>query len=141
LALDALKKSVEVRSSYQLGATNLSAIYLEYRDYKRSIGPLEDSYRSTKSDLRRGSNTAVEIANNYALALMGIGESGKAEGIFKDIYESDNRNPVPLLNYASLLVEVLKKKKDAIRVISKLKFMTEDKEILRKVEEIERKMQ
>jgi tetratricopeptide (TPR) repeat protein len=141
LALDAFKKSLEARSSYQLGATNLSSIYLEYRDYKRSIGPLEDSFRSIRSDLRRGSSPAVEIANNYALALMGVGESGKAEGIFKDILESDSRNPVPLLNYASLLVEVLKKKKDAIRVISKLKFMTEDREILRKVEEIERKME
>lgn len=140
LALEAFRKSVELKATYPVGATNLSSIYLEFHDYQRSVGPLEASYNKIQPDLRRGQPAAVEVANNYGVAMMGIGENGKAERVFQELMESDNRDPVPLLNYAILLVEVLKKKKDAIRVISKLKFISEDREILRKVEILERKM-
>ena len=141
LAMDYFKKSIAAKSDYKIGATNLSSIYLEYGDFKRAIAPLEDGYKATRSDLRRGDSSAIEIANNYAVALMGIGENDKAKGIYENIYEANVRNPIPYLNYAILLVEVQKKKKDAFRVISKLKFMTEDKEILRRVDELEKKLE
>jgi len=141
LALDSFNKSIEVRAGYRIGATNLSTIYLEHSDYKRSLAPLEESYKATRSDIRRGDASAIEIGNNYGLALMGVGENSRAETVFGEIAESNSRNPIPLLNYAILLVEVQKKKKDAIRVISKLKFISSDREILRQVESLERKME
>lgn len=141
LALDAFKKSLSADSGYKTGATNLSSIYLEYGDYQRSLAPLESAYRALRSDIGRGANGAVEVANNYAVALMGIGENSKAGKVFEEIDEAGVRNPTPFLNYAILLVEVQKKKKDAIRIISKLKFMTEDREILRRVQELENKME
>lgn len=139
IALEEFRKSIAERSSYRFGATNLSSIYLDYRDYKRSLAPLEESYKAVRSDIRRGDNSSVEIANNYGVALMGVGENSKADEVFTEITAANSRNPVPYLNYAILLVEVLKKKKDAVRVISKLKFMTDDREILRRVDELERK--
>ena len=141
LAIDSFKKSLAARSGYSVGATNLSSIYLKYLDYKRSISPLEDAYRSIRSDLRRGTNDSVEIANNYAVALMGINENDKARKIFEEISSAGVRNPVPYLNQAILLVEVLKKKSDALRVLSKLKFMTNDSTVLRKVAELEKKLE
>lgn len=141
LALENFKKSVAAKSRYRVGATNLSSIYLEYRDFKRSLAPLEEAYDNARSDLRRGSNSSVEIANNYAVALMGLGEDSKSGKVFEEIVDSGSRNPVPFLNYAILLVEVQKKKKEAIRILSKLKFMTEDRGILRQAEELERKIE
>lgn len=140
-ALENFKKSTDLKSNYKIGLINLSSIYLEYRDFKRSLAPLEEAYKATRSDIRRGDANAIDIANNYAVALMGVDESGKAQGIYEDIYEANVRNPIPFLNYAILLVEVQKKKKDAFRVLSKLKFMTEDKEILRLVDELEGKLE
>lgn len=140
LALESFRKSVDLKSSYQIGATNLGSIYVEHFDYSRSLAPLENSFDNTKSDLRRGRVESVEIANNYAIALMGVGDNAKAEKVFERIYEANVRNPTPILNYAILLVEVLKKKKDAVRVISKLKFISTDPQVLRQVTALERKL-
>lgn len=141
LALESFRKSVQLKSSYRLGATNLASIYLEHGDYQRSLAPLEDSYKATRSDLSRGADYAVEIANNYAVALLGAGDNSKAEDVFEVIAKSETRNPKPWLNYAILLTDVLKKKKDALRVISKLKFMTEDRDILKRVQELEKRIE
>jgi Flp pilus assembly protein TadD len=141
LAVEQFRKSLAARNDYRIGATNLSSIYLEYLDYKRSIAPLEDSYKAVHSDVSRGDSNAIDIANNYGVALIGIGDFAKAEEVFGEIVATNTRNAVPYLNYAILLVEVQKKKKDAIRVISKLKFMTDDRDILRRVDELERKME
>ncbi len=140
-AIEYFRKSIAARADYRIGATNLGSIYLDYRDYKRSVSPLEEGYKAARSDVRRGDATAVEIANNYGVALMGTGENAKAEEVFSEIVSSSARNPVPYLNYAILLVEVQKKKNDAVRVLSKLKFMTDDREILRRVEALERKLE
>lgn len=141
LALENFRKSIQAKSGYKIGATNLSSIYLDHRDYKRSLSPLEEAFEASRSDLRRGDGEAVEIANNYGVALMGLGEDGKARRVFEQIVESGTRNPAPHLNYIILLVEVQKKKNDAIRAISKLKFITEDREILRQVQELEKKLE
>lgn len=141
LAIENFRKSISAKADYKIGATNLGSIYLDYRDYKRSIAPLEEGYKAVRSDVRRGDTTAVEIANNYGVALMGTGENGKAEEVFSEIVSANSRNPTPYLNYAILLVEVQKKKNDAVRVLSKLKFMTDDREILRRVDELERKLE
>lgn len=141
LALESFRASVQKRSNYRIGATNLAAIYLEHRDYARSLSPMEESYRAVRSDLSRGADFAVEIANNYAVALMGTGNNSKAEDIFEDIVSSESRNPKPYLNYAILLTDVLKKKKDALRIISKLKFMTEDREILKQTQDLEKRLE
>ena len=139
-ALNSFKKSLQVKTGYRIGATNLSSIYLDYRDYSRGLAPLEQSYKDTRSELAQGDPSAVAIANNYAVALMGVGEGGKAKDVFDDIVRSNQQNPIPVLNDAILLVEVLKKKNDAIRVISKLKFMTEDSGILRRVSALEQEL-
>ncbi len=139
-ALNSFKKSLEVKPGYRIGATNLSSIYLDYRDYSRGLAPLEQSYKDARSQLERGDPSAVAIANNYAVALMGVGEGGKAKDVFDEIVHSNQQNPIPVLNDAILLVEVLKKKNDAIRVISKLKFMTEDSSILRRVSALEQEL-
>lgn len=141
LALESLKRSVDMRTDYEIGAANLSSIYLEYRDYQRGLNALSDAFKSRQSDLRRGKPEAIEIANNYAIALMGVGEKDKASEVFEDIYDSPSRNPAPVLNYILFLVEVEKNKKSASKAVSKLKLMTEDREIIRRAEELVSKLE
>ncbi len=141
LAVDSFKKSLQVKPGYETGAANLSSIYVRFRDYKSGLAPLEQVYEDVRSDVGRGQESAIELANNYGVALMGLGEQSKARKVFAEIFGSPSKNPLPVLNYAILLVEVQKEKKDAIRVISKLKFMTEDRDILRRVQELEKKLE
>lgn len=135
------QKALEVKSDYLTGATNLGSIFLEYKDYSRALGPLSESYRTVKSDLRRGQKAAVEVANNYAVALMGTGEPKKAKSVFEAIVDGDSRSPEPLLNYAILLGEVLNEKREAAKILSKVKFMSDNQRILKKVEVLEQRLE
>lgn len=139
-AIAAFRRSLELKSNYTVGATNLASIYLEYEDYTRALAPLEDSYKTSKSSLDKGEAFAVEIANNYAMALAGIGEHKKSEKVYEEILKSNSSNTTVLLNYAILLIERLNNPKAAISVISKIKFVANDRETLNKVDELEKKM-
>ncbi len=139
-ALESFRKSL-LGGDYRLGASNIASIYLENKDYKRAVGPLEDAYEKLKGDVKKGERNAVEVASNYGVALMGVGRGDEAKDVFETIVQSGSRDAVAYLNYAILLTEVLDKKKDAQRILSKLQFMTEDKNILRRAEELERRAQ
>lgn len=122
---------------YRLGTVNLSSILLENYDFKKAVGPLEDAYSEVRSDLGRGQSTAVDLANNYAVALMGSGDGSKAKRVFQTILESGSRDPEVYLNYAILQVDIMNDKKDGQKTLSKLQFMTDDAKILRQAQELE----
>ncbi len=141
LALESLKNSVTLRADYQMGAVNLSSIYLEYKDYQKSLMTLEDAYRALRSDLRRGTYESLQVANNYAIALMGIGENDKAGEVFSDINKAGTRDITVNLNYLIFLVEVQKNKKEATRQLTKLKIVTDDQDILRRANDLVSKLE
>lgn len=132
--------AARLQKDYEIGASNLGSIYIKYRDYKRSLKPLEDAYTITRSGLKGGNELSVEIANNYAVALLALGEPKIALKIFDNIADGESRNPRVLLNHARLLVDVLKDRKEGYRVISKLKFLTDNQKILREVEALEKRV-
>ncbi len=137
-AISNFRRSLEVKSDYLTGATNLASIYLEHKDFGRALAPLEQAYRSVRGGLRRGEQSAVEIANNYAVALSGTGEFRRARDLYKDILDNDARNVTVLYNYAILLVERLQSFDEARGVISRVKFVTDDPQMIRRVEQLER---
>ena len=139
-AMVSLKESVALNKSYNKAKINLSSIFVNYQDYSRAIEPLESGYKSIKSKLGSKNDSAIRIANNYAVALMGIGQGEDAEDVFKSALKAGVTDAFLLYNYAILLINVLKKKSDAIRIVSKLKFNTEDPKILNKVEELEQRL-
>ena len=138
-AFEAFAASKSINSTYPVSATNLGAIYLEYKDYSRALGPLKIGYEITKSDLKQGKDYAIEVANNYALALLGMDETRRAVNIFEEILDHNSRNAVVLLNYSILLVEYKKEKSEALDTLSKLKFITDRQDILDKVNSLEKK--
>lgn len=138
-ALDAFSSSKSIESTYPVSATNLGSIYLEYKDYSRALGPLKIGYEITRSDLKQAKEYAIEVANNYALALLGVGETKRALKIFKEILDHNSRNAVVLLNYSILLVEYKKDKSEALDTLSKLKFIAEDQDILDRLKELEKR--
>ncbi len=137
-AITAFRRSLDVGRDYLFGATNLASIYLEHKDYSRAIAPLEQSFRSQRANVRRGEATALEIANNFAVALTGVGEFRRARDIYKDILDNDARNIAVLYNYAILLVERLQEFDEARGVISRVKFVADDPQILRRMDQLER---
>jgi Flp pilus assembly protein TadD len=138
LALEIFKKIASAKN-YSRGAANLSSILVGYGDYQGARAPLADAYKEVRSEIKGGNQVAMAVANNYAVALMGVGEGSESRRVFETLVESGVRSPEVHLNYAILLVEVLDKKNDAQKILSKIQFMTEDKKILNKVLELEKR--
>jgi len=124
-AIAAFRKAMDLKSGYTVGAANLGSIFVEYKDYSRAADMLENGYSAVRSDLRRG-GIALEVANNYALALMGSGDNDRAREIFENILKADNGNPTALLNYAILLIHRMKDKKEGEKQLNRLRFIGED---------------
>ncbi len=139
-AIASFRKSLEVKPGYIVGATNLASIYLEYRDYNRALEPLGNGYNKLKSGLREGREEAIGVANNYAVALSAQGQGRQARDIYDEIGRGPSRNMTVLLNYAILLTEKLKDRDDALKVISKIKFVSDDPKAVRRAEELEREI-
>ena len=138
-AIRSFKKSVDLDPDYSVGSTNLASIYLEYRDFNRALAPLEGGYKVVKSGVREGKQEAVGVANNLAVALSAQDQAKRARGIYEEILRGNSRNITVLLNYAILLVERLKAKDEALKVISKIKFIAESPEAIRRAEQLEKK--
>jgi hypothetical protein len=74
-----------------------------------------------------------------AVALSAQNQGSKARDIYEEIMRGDSRNVTVLLNYAILLVERLKVKDEALKVISKIKFIADNHKAIRQAEELEKK--
>lgn len=140
LAISEFKKAMDLKSDYKIGAANLGSIYLEYKDYERAIDPLASGFKATRSDLKSGNEHAVDVANNYAVALAGLGKFSDSKDVYEDIAAGSSRNPTVLLNYAILLVEKLKNYKEGSKLLSRIKFAIDDPKVLKKVEALEAKI-
>lgn len=132
------KKSLSFDPKYKSAQTNLSSIYLDFKDYKTAIGPVEESYEDLQKELKSGSTMAVQAASNYAVALLGLGDAKKTQAIYEKIMESGSREVDVMLNYAILLSQILKVKTESIKIFSKIKFTSEDPVVLNKIKELEK---
>lgn len=110
---------------------NLGTFYLKYLDYDKALGLLENAYSSDRSN--------AAIANNYAVALRGVGKIDKALSIYKSIDSKSQKVPV-LLNQAILWAEFKKDNKEAKELLNKVRFITTDPGILRKVNTLTQKL-
>lgn len=139
-ALSEFRKAMDLKSDYKIAAANLGAIFLEYKDFDRAVDPLASGFKAIKSELKSGTESAVEVANNYAVALAGLGKYDDAKDIYEDIVAGSARNPTVLLNYAILLVEKLKNYKEGGKLLSRIKFGFDDPKILKRVDALEAKI-
>ena len=139
-AINYFRKSMQLQKKNNFASANLASLFLKFGNYSSSIGPLEDSYDDSKRDLSRGREFSVQVANNYAVALARAGESEKAGRIYEKILDGKSNDTSVMLNYAILLVRDLKKRKESIRIISKIKFVAEDPGVLKVLRTLEKEL-
>jgi tetratricopeptide (TPR) repeat protein len=131
-AVASFEKAGSLNKNYALAAQSLGSIYLKYHDFKRAY----DSLKPVVSDDVK----SVDLANGFAVASSYVGESNKALKVYNKILEKDGQNTDVLLNKAILLAERIKRKSEATEALNKLKFLTDDKGIQKKVAELEAKI-
>jgi tetratricopeptide (TPR) repeat protein len=139
-AITSFKKAISIKNEYVIASTNLASLYIEYQDYGRALPPLESGYGYVKSDISKGNKDAIAVANNYAIALSNNGDNKKAEGIYKDLLSANARNSTVLLNYAILLIEKMKVRKEGRNILNKFRFVTSDPESERLANELDEKL-
>src|SRR5690606_31288208 len=101
-------------------------------DFKRAYAMLKPIYTAGQP--------SVELANSFAVSSAYVGEPKQALSVYNKILEKDGQNTEVLLNKAILLAERIKRKKDATEALNKLKFLTDDKDVQKKVAELEEKI-
>lgn len=140
-ALASFEKALVYESKDQMASANASSIYLKYSDFERAVGPLESAYKEVKSDLRRGNQEAIGVSNNYAVALISSGKADKGKDIIEKILEVRPRELSVLANYAILKVRVLNDFKDIHKLLGRLKFISDNAEIAKLVQELDREVE
>tara|TARA_B100000749_G_scaffold28537_1_gene20051 strand:- start:41617 stop:45486 length:3870 start_codon:yes stop_codon:yes gene_type:complete len=138
-AISTFRSSLQADSKYAYAATNLGSIYLEYKDYGRAKDALKEGYGITKDQLAKQNKISVEVANNYALALKGLKDFSAANDVFDKIMNDNSRVVSVLFNYAILLVENSKKYDDGLRLLSRIKVLTNDSSMMKKVAQLEKR--
>lgn len=125
------KKALLGDNDHVGASANLGAYYLKYLDYDKALALMATAYGEDKN------NSA--IANNYAIALRGTGKIDKALDIYKGIDKKNQKIPV-LLNQAILWAEFKKDSKEAKEILNKIRFITTDPVILKKVNTLTQKL-
>jgi tetratricopeptide (TPR) repeat protein len=118
------KKALQGNDDHLGANANLGAFYLKYLDYDKALPLLENAYGQDRSN--------AAVANNYAIAVRGTGKIDKALSIYKSIDSKNQKVPV-LLNQAILLAEFKKDSAGAKEFLNKIRFITTDPVILKKV--------
>ena len=136
LALVHLHKAVDTNSGYDIGSANLGSIFAEYKDYARAVDLLESGYGAVKRDLSRG--VALDVTNNYALALSNTGKLDKAKSLMLDVLKVDSQNIAALSNLSVLQIQKQKDLKEGEKTLNKLKFLADDPQTKRRVEDLEK---
>ena len=136
LAIASFRKSLEVKKGYAVASGNLGSIFVEYKDYAKAVDLLAEGYGSVRSDLKKG--LALDVANNYALALSGTGDLDKAKSIFQEILKAESQNTTALLNYCVLLIQKKKDKKEGEKMLNRLKFLADDAQTKHRIEQLEK---
>ena len=142
-AIAFFEEAIALKRSYSIARINLSSIYASYGDYRRALEPLESGYKSFKlksAKTKAEKKIAIQVANNYAVALMGLGKTKEANRVLKKASDMGGDDTFLLYNYGVLLIDILKDRDKALRVVSKLKFNTDDPVVLLKVNQLEERL-
>jgi tetratricopeptide (TPR) repeat protein len=130
-AISFFKKAIQSESSNPYANYNLGSIYLKYKNYSAAESALRVAYGKLKS---------YDVANNYALALKGNGKVNDSLKVYETIIRTNSNQYQALLNYATLLIETQQSPDKAKDSLNRVKFMSEDRSVLRYVGELERRL-
>jgi Flp pilus assembly protein TadD len=131
LALIQFKKATELDPGNRAAHANLGAIYLKYRNYQNATVELTAA--------QSHGDDSLSTLNNLAYALKGSGNYDDAAKYYQKALTKDQNNVTVMINYATLLVENLNKPKDAVKLLNKIRFISQEPAILNKVDWLSRR--
>ena len=134
--LNSKKLSKSKSGKYSL---NLSSYQMRYGDYRNAKVNLEKFYR--KQDLSRESSRENKIAVNYGLSLYENNDKSSATEVYREVLKKNSTDTKAIFNLANALVDESKDQDQIEKLINKLQLITENKGLLKKLGDLEKKME
>jgi Flp pilus assembly protein TadD len=127
-AISSFRQAQKLDSNHPESAANLGSLLVKTKNYPAAAPLMAKAYRVMDKD--------IVVANNYAVSLMGTKNFKGAEEVFANAKAGEGNNATVLLNYAILLIEHMKDKKTGLKIVNKIRFLSQDEGILRKAQQL-----
>jgi hypothetical protein len=79
------------------------------------------------------------VGPHYAEALRLARQSKAAENVYEELRAGTSRDPALVMNYASLLIEDIRNKKLGLKMINRIRLLTDDAGILNRADDLSAK--
>lgn len=130
-AISFYKQALQVNSQNPYANFNLGSIFVKYKNFSMAETALETAYKKLKT---------TEAANNYALALRGVGNISGSLKVYERIIRSNSEHYQALLNYATLLVSENKDLTKAKDALNRARLISSDKKVLTYIRKLESRL-
>ena len=130
-AVKMFRKALELNPDDAMVGANLGAIYVQEKDYNKALLALEVPVKKGMKD--------AKVLNNYAVALTAKGRTKEAADIYEKILKENPSQKEAMLNYSILLIDVMKKNKEGLDLLNRLKFVGPSAESRQVIKELENK--
>jgi tetratricopeptide (TPR) repeat protein len=127
LAIAEFQRALSLDEGHAEASYHLGAIHLRYKNARAALPLLKTAYSKLPKAL---------VGPHYAEALRLAGQSKDAEEVFSDLKADTSRDPALVLGYASLLVEDLKDKRRGLKMVDRVRLLTEDAAILKRADDL-----
>lgn len=127
--IKSFRKALELNSQDYIAGANLGSIYIQEKDYRKALMALEVPYKKGTKD--------PKILNNYAVALAASGKAQEAADIYARILKDNPSHREVLLNYSIVLIDELKKNKEGLDLLNRLKFVGPPSEARETIKDLE----
>ncbi|MBC7421777.1 MAG: tetratricopeptide repeat protein [Bdellovibrio sp.] len=128
-AVKMFRKALEINPDDSLVGANLGAIYVQEKDYNKALLALEIPVRKGMKDQK--------VLNNYAISLVAKARPKEAAEIYEKILKENPANKEVMLNFAILQIDELKKYKQGLDLLNRLKFVGPPSESRQVIKELE----
>lgn len=131
-ATRAFRKAIELSPTNAVAGANVGAMYIQDRDFSKAVLALEIA-------VKNGLRSDPKVMNNYAIALSATGHAKDAAEVYDKLLKDNPSQKDVMLNYSILLIEELKKYREGLDLLNRLKFVGSAAETRQIIKDLENK--
>jgi tetratricopeptide (TPR) repeat protein len=129
-AIAEFQRAVNIDQSHAEASYHLGALHMRYKNFSAAAPLLRTAYSKLPKNL---------VGPHYAEALRMSRNSQEAMRVYEDLRAESSRDPALVLGFASLLLEDIKDKKRGLKMVDRIRLLTEDSAILKRADDLAQK--
>ena len=129
-AIAEFQRAVTLDQGHAEANYHLGALHIRYKNFAAAVPLLRTAYSRLPKSL---------VGPHYAEALRMSRNSQEALRVYEDLRAESSRDPALVLGFAALLLEDIKDKKRGLKMVDRIRLLTEDSAILRRADDLAQK--